>query len=292
MISSFLPALTQNPIIRAEFHHQRFVIRNGRVGTLWIALAAALVIPALILSVVFTAAGLAALFIPDALNIIPYVDNSNVFVLVFGLLLTMMVAMYAVVTLVTLGLSSNSISREKQGNTWDNLRLTDIGAARIVLGKWWASLRALNGDIVMMTVIRVGFVALYLTSLAPALDILEAASNGTVSALVFVRSAEYLPALPVFILLTLVYGALDAGLTAALGIISALPDDAAGSVIGSMAMALRLITAISAAAWFLLSLETLRTGDIGQVLVLSVIGVGAYITLTLAALWAARQLVG
>jgi hypothetical protein len=144
----------------------------------------------------------------------------------------------------------------------------------------------------MVTVIRVGFVSLFVGSLAPALDILEAAANGTVNSMNFVRSAQYLPALPLLIGLTLAYGALDAGLTAALGIIAALPDDAAGSVVGTVAVGVRLITIAAAGGWFWLSLNALRTDGIGGMLALSVIGLAAGAALMMGALWAAKRLVG
>ncbi|MCU0511400.1 MAG: hypothetical protein MUE40_02405 [Anaerolineae bacterium] len=281
-----------NPVLRAEFHYQRFVIQQGRVGRLWIVLAAALVIPALLLALLFTGAGLAAPHVPAALALLPYMDNPNLLTLALALLLTMMIALYLVVTLILLGLSAGSISREKQHGTWDALRLTDVGAGRIILGKWWASLRALDGDLLMMTVLRVGFVSLYLGSLAPALTVLEAAALGSISTLDMARPPTATAALPLLILLTLVYGALDAGLTAALGLLAALPEAAAGSVVGTLAVGLRFVGTLAAAGWMLHSLETLRRGDAAGLLALSLAGGAVYAVLLLATLWLARRLVG
>src|SRR6185312_1237435 len=91
---------------------------------------------------------------PTLMEIIPFIDQTTAFLLCLALLLTMMIAMSVVVTFVNMALASNSIGREKEGKTWDTLRLTDVGAERIVLGKWWASLRALNGDYVMVAILR------------------------------------------------------------------------------------------------------------------------------------------
>ncbi len=75
------------------------------------------------------------------------------------LLIVMHVAMYAVVTLVTLALAAASISREYEGGTWDNLLLTNMSARQIVRGKWWATLRAMWGDHLLVLLLRLGFIA-------------------------------------------------------------------------------------------------------------------------------------
>ncbi len=276
----------KNPIIHAEFRHQRYVIQQGRVGLLWIILAAAMVVPSLLMALAFTVVGIIAPYYPAALTVIPFADNSNAFSLALVLLMTMTIAMYAVVTLVTLGLSSSSIRREKDHHTWDNLRLTDVGAGRIVLGKWWASLKALNGDHGMVTVIRVGFVAFYLGSLAPMIDTLENLTSPNVT---FVRSADYLAYFPLLLVLTLIYSFLDAGLTAALGILAAVPDDDTGAVTGSIALALRLMTMGAAGGWFALSLYRLHHGGIGDVLALSAVGIMVYGLLLALVLYAAQR---
>lgn len=263
----------ENPILRAEFRYQRYVIQQGRVGWLWIILAAAMVVPALLMSLVYTAAGLIAPYYPPALEAIPFADNSDLFTLALVLLLTMTIAMYAVVTLVTLGLSSGSIRREKEHHTWDNLRLTDVGAGRIVMGKWWASLKALNGDHLMVTIIRIGFIAFYVGSGGFVFTVLE---NLTSPNITFTRTTEYVVYLPLLIGITLVYSFLDAGLTAALGILTAIPDDDTGAVTGSIALAVRLLTMVAAGGWLVLTLARLRYGGIHDVVVLSAAGIAVY----------------
>jgi hypothetical protein len=306
-----LQAVEHNPVVQAEFHHQRFVIARGRVGGIWILLAALLILPSLLMSLAFMGLTLAALlqrivdpcaigantcttgaFFPTEtsafLNVVPFVDQGTPFLLCLALLLTMMIAMSVVVTLVNMALASNSIRREKDGNTWDTLRLTDVGAGRIVIGKWWASLRALNGDYVMTCLLRMGFVAFYLASAGPALRALFNAQNGVTNGVELSRSTAWLESLPLLLILTLVYSALDAALTAALGVLSALPDDVAGTVAGSAAFLIRLATLAAAAAWMYASLEMAATASV----LMGLIGISVYLLLIASVLAAARQSVG
>jgi hypothetical protein len=193
-----------------------------------------------------------------------------------------------VVTLINLALAARSIQREKENRTWDNLRLTDIGAGKIVMGKWWASLRALNGDFLMVTLIRMGFVSFYLVSVAPVLDILENLTSPTIT---FTRSTEYLPFIVPLLPLTAIYGVLDAAFTAALGILAPLPDEPLGSVVGALAVGVRLLTMGGAAVWFALTLNLLRF-DGTAALVLALGGLGVYVLLLYLVLVWARRLVG
>lgn len=287
-MTQVLHAAERNPVVRAEFHYQRFVIARGRVGGIWILLAALLMIPALLMSVGLIIVGLAALVHAPALDLIPIVSEtqSTPFIFVLAVLLTMMIAMSLVVTFINMALASNSIRREKDGKTWDTLRLTDIGANRIVVGKWWASLRALNGDYVMATIIRLGFVTLFFASIAPLLDAFRQAEAR--QAIVILRSIEFLRPLPLMLILTLIYSALDAALTAALGVFSALPDEATGTIAGSAALLVRLATLVGAALWMYLSLEMAAT--VGPLM--GLIGIGVYLLLIAAVLLVARWSVG
>lgn len=287
-MTQVLHTAERNPVVRAEFHYQRFVIARGRVGGLWILLAALLMIPALLLSIGLVVVGLAALVYPPALDIIPIVSETqaNPFIFVLAILLTMMIAMSLVVTFINMALAANSIRREKEGNTWDTLRLTDVGAERIVLGKWWASLRALNGDYVMSTVIRMGFVTFFFASIAPILDAFRQAEVR--NAVVIMRSVDFLQPLPLFLLLVLIYSALDAALTAALGVFSALPDEATGAVASSAALLVRLATLVGAALWMYVSLEMAATAGV----LMGAIGIVVYIFLIAAVLLVARRSVG
>jgi hypothetical protein len=225
---------------------------------------------------------------PTLMEIIPFVDQTTPFLLCLALLLTMMIAMSIVVTFVNMALAANSIGREKEGKTWDTLRLTDVGAGRIVIGKWWASLRALNGDYVMVTIIRMGFVAFYLASAGPALAAFRQAQDGMTNGVQLWRSTQGLVPLPLLLLLTLIYSALDAALTAALGVFSALPDEATGTIAGSAALLVRLATLLGAAVWMYFSLEMAATAGV----LMGLIGIGVYALLIAAVLLVARRSVG
>lgn len=262
---------TLNPLLRAEFRHQRYVIQRGRVGVIWIVLAAALLIPALLSAFHFTRL---ALFPPsdtaDLLRALGLIEAQHLWHVV---LLVGSLPMYVVVTAVTYGLSGNSITREKRGSTWDNLRLTGVSGWHIVLGKWLASLRAVLGDHLLSVVLRIGLVSYALL----ALDVLQSAT-GNLNPLHVVLAAG----------LTLVYGLLDAGLTAALGILGALQEGALGAVVNLLLLATRLLTAAFAVGWTYLVLQALLMDSVG-VPILIVAGVAGYGLMILGALLAARQ---
>lgn len=145
-----------NPVMHAEFRYQRHVITSSRSGWLWIALAVLLLLPGVLASVVMVGAllfgvDLEPVFSPAPWDVIAEIGVSSAVVMSF--------ALYIVVTLVTLALAARSIGREQESHTWDNLLLTNMTARQIVQGKWWATLRALWGDHVLVLVLRLGFVA-------------------------------------------------------------------------------------------------------------------------------------
>jgi hypothetical protein len=261
------PVIRHNPIVRAEFRHQRFLINNSRSGFLWIALASAMVFPTLLFAGYLMGIGVFGIIYPPLLASVP--DHADWFGLLNIMLVVMAFSLYVVVTLITLGLSTNSVRRERNGRTWDNLRLTDISDDKIVVGKWYASLRALRGDHVMATVLRMGFVAQFIVPLNP-------------------EQTIYLPAL---LLITAVYGFLDAGLTAALGILASVAEDALGAVVGSVAIGVRIVTMVAATFWFFYSMTLLFVEGIEAVLLLTLLGFAVYLLLILAALYTARRIV-
>jgi ABC-type transport system involved in multi-copper enzyme maturation permease subunit len=167
-IARWLHGLNTNPVAHLELHHQWNVIEKSRSGRIWIALALVMLLPALLASLIFFAAALLGRPLASPLT---GADASDIGSTALSLgqlsLLTMNVAQYMVVMLVAYGLSSNSIAREKRGRTWENLLLTDISARTIVIGKCWASLRALYGDHIVVGVLRIGLLAYLLTALGP-----------------------------------------------------------------------------------------------------------------------------
>jgi ABC-type transport system involved in multi-copper enzyme maturation permease subunit len=269
-----------NPIAQSEVHYQRFVIERSRSSRFWIVLAALLVIPSLLASVYYSVLALAMPFVPsivtqtrDSLQSVGSITGN----LLVVLLVVMTIAMYSVVTLVSLGLASNSISREKSGKTWDNLRLTDIGARRIVWGKWWATLRAMLGDHIMVGVVRVGLQA-WVVLLAVALDY----TTPTGGLIIFVS----------LLFFTLWYTALDTGLTAAFGILSALPNASVAFLAGIGVLVGRGVCTVVALAWMLATLYVMLTLDVGLGWGMTLLGSGVYMGVIALVLYMAQDVVG
>lgn len=271
--------LRANPVASAELRHQRFVIQRSRTGYLWIALAALLMIPALLYALVYSGVTLAAAIAPHERIHWLLQDLQRVDVGI-ATLLVMNVALYVVVTLITLGLAANSIQRERSGHTWDSLRLTNVGAGRIVLGKWAASLRALWGDHLMLAILRLGLAAFIATYVAP----FFAGFNGE-------STERFIAFYPVLLLFALLYTTADAMLSAALGLLAALPQGAAGSSVGTLAAGLRFGT-MGGAALFVAHcvVEWVNAGD-AALLGLLVAGLLAWLGATAGVLFAARALV-
>lgn len=264
----------QNPVLEAEFKHQRFVIKNSRSGLFWIGLAMLMVVPALIASLVYIVAATFNLF-PE----MPFFDFPTSYHAYVAVLLVLVnLSLYPVVHLVTIGLSANSIRREKTGHTWGLLRLSDVSPEQIAFGKWWASLRALNGDHAMVILVRVGLVALYMQVLFPAylaLDDLTAP-----------HTVYFLLLVPFVI----GQGLLDAALSAALGIMGTVPDDAAGAVTTSSVFVIRLFLAIATGIWLvwvLLRLQSSATAAFS----IAAGGIIVWVILLLVALYAGYKLV-
>ena len=263
-----------NPVVDAEFHHQRFVIQRGRVGLIWIILAGVMVLPALLISVGYTIAAFLSPIVPQASDILLLEAGTMPSALWLAI---MTVAMYPVVMLVTFGLSANSVRREKSGHTWDYLRLTELDAQQIVIGKWWASLRALNGDHGMVMVLRFGFSAAFVMFLS---DMIITP---------FGLPAEW-TLLPLLLIITAIYGFLDAGLTAALGIVGAMID-VGGPTFPFILFSIRVFTALVALGLWLGTLFIIPMGIL-FVLLLSVLGFVSYGLVIGLILRVAQHLVG
>ncbi len=145
-----------NPVMQAELKHQRHIITTSRSGWFWIVLAMLMLIPALLTALVMLAGAFAGIhlepiFTQGALAVVAQVGLTSLMIMHF--------ALYIVVTLVTLALAGASISREQTSGTWESLLLTNMTARQIVQGKWWATLRSLWGDHLMVLLVRLGFVA-------------------------------------------------------------------------------------------------------------------------------------
>jgi ABC-type transport system involved in multi-copper enzyme maturation permease subunit len=268
---STLPSL-----LKAEFRHQRYIIQQGRVGLVWIVLAALLIVPAL----VATAGFMAVTLLNDDPTVVAGLfasgPNQPGTTLPLLAVLVSSVSMLVVVTFITYGLAANSITRERRGNTWDNLRLTGASAFSIVLGKWIASLLAVWGDHLIAVALRVGLVS-YL--------------------LLIVRFNVYawadLPDAVVLAMwgLVLWYGVLDAGATAAIGILGAAVEGAAGAWLALLLVGLRLGLMAAAAAWCYIAL--LLVFEAPLLLVWhTLVGTLFYASVTVVMLWFAQRHVG
>lgn len=203
----------RTPVARAEQQHQTRLMESTRSGTLWIGLAYLLLYPALAISIVFYFGALLTEVFPALASAI------SAPVLAFGfaastLLIAMNVALYVVVTLVALGLASASIGREKQGKTWDTLLLTGVSARQIVQGKWWATLSTLWPDFALVWMLRLGMIA-WLVTIGGEEFLYHASIAGLPPRLFALILAAAMVAL---------HTAIDAGLTAALGMTGALAE--------------------------------------------------------------------
>lgn len=263
-----------NPVVNAEFRHQRFVIQRGRVGWIWIAMAGVMVLPALLIALAYTIAGFLLPIMESAAQVMDLSAGTMPSWLWLGI---MTLAMYPVVTLITFGLSANSVRREKSGHTWDYLRLTQLDPEQIVIGKWWASLRALNGDHGMVMVLRLGVSAAF---------VIEFGVAGVIPA-----TPVMIWTLLIFLLLiTALYSFLDAGLTAALGIAGAMVD-IGGPIVPFLLFSTRVFTAFVALMLWIATLFAMQAG-IGFVLLITTLGIIGYILVIWLVLRIAQRLVG
>lgn len=276
MRSALIAALraAHNPILRAEFRYQRFVIQRSRAGWLPIVLASALIVPSLLSALGYSLALLFDLMPPlTFFDVIAFPHNiSSVLLIVVNL------SMYLVVNGVTFSLSSGSIGREKSNQTWYLLRMTAVENRQIVLGKWWASLRALNGDHLMVAILRVGLLAYCCAVIVPVW---------------LAISGEQAPIRLYFLLLlpfVLLQCLLDGAFTAAVGVAASIPDEAVGIASGSGATAGRILLAGIVCLWFYYVIERL-TVSLFDALVLAFAGVVVTAALLIAALIAAHYLI-
>lgn len=281
------PAFTQHPITQAEFKYQRHVIDSSRAGRFWILLAFLLMIPSLLISLALTAAFFIGLPIPSVIFALPDSVPPPFSTLGIGLLVVMNIALYVVVTMVTYGLALNSISREKQGKTWDTLLLTEVSARHLVLGKWWATLRALWGDHTMVVLLRLGFTVWLITELV---RLAMVSSTPILWVDTVIGTPVYVLAL---LFLVVVYTVVDMGFTVALGVLSAVVD-LPSVVVTTGAIAARLIVTagsiiVPLALTGNLRLYTELASAIGGLLVVGLLVMLTWMTLWLARVFALRQ---
>lgn len=76
-----------------------------------------------------------------------------------NLLLILAASYHLLLMFQTISLSANSISREKEAQTWDMLVLTGIDARQIVRGKWWATVQRQYPAYLLLGLLRIGAVS-------------------------------------------------------------------------------------------------------------------------------------
>lgn len=162
-----------NPIFAAERRYQGYVIRTNRSSNLSIALALLLLIPALIMAVY---SFFAVAFFGVDLPTVPIFNEirttgDSLYTIGALTLVTMNLAHYLVVALISSGLAIFSVQREYRNHTWDLLVLTRVSAWQIASGKIAASLWVLRRDIMIVTVLRIGLIAFLLDFIRPAYQI-------------------------------------------------------------------------------------------------------------------------
>lgn len=223
--------IADNPIGLAEYKHQQYIINNSRSGWMWIALAMVMLIPGLVTAFLVTIYTLLGgvpspnltidtiTTIPQALETIGWLS-----------MIIMNIALFFVLILIAFGLSLNSVTREKTNHTWHLLLLTNVNAYQMVRGKWWASVLALRGDYVFLTILRLGMV----TGLVVIYSVMSNASNAPA----FLEPARPVTSADIFMLIVFVsaFSGVEAIYNPALGLLIALAD-----LSGSVAMTLYIM---------------------------------------------------
>jgi ABC-type Na+ efflux pump permease subunit len=264
--------MIMNPILQAELKHQWYVLEKSRSGRGWIIIAVIMLLPGLLTSLgTFVAALLNLPFAPPPATIFRTLPE---ILLMIGemSMITMNFALYFVVMLISFGLASNSILREKQGRTWESLLLTNISASKLVYGKFMASLYALRGDHLMIGLLRLGLVAWWVVN----------TYNRTVNQDVIVQ--VHITLLAAFFL---IFTLLDMLLTVALSLFTMLLN--LTSAIGlAIFFALRLGTFIYA-LWMIYTIFKAFYEVPGwQYLITGIVMLIVYGLMTVATLWAAQ----
>ncbi len=154
MTSSLRPSsfFTNNPVSRAERTYQQRSARQPRPWRRWLnrTIKWLMITIALIL---FGGLLIASILLRDPS---PIIEKLNP----LPNLLTVLTFMYHISLMFqTISLTANSISREKEAQTWDMLVLTGIDARQIVRGKWWAAVQHQLPQYLLLGVLRIGATA-------------------------------------------------------------------------------------------------------------------------------------
>lgn len=149
-------------------------------------------------------------------------------VIIFTLVVAVLMQLYLL--LQTLLRAAASIAREKEAGTWDDLLMTGTDARRLVIGKWWATLRGLLGGYLLLIPLRASVVVW----LGAVFDRSKVITLDSVREMAAPGAAAFLATFPV--IATFTFGAAMA--VAAVGIFAS-------------AASRRLVTALAAALFLL-----------------------------------------
>lgn len=151
-----------SPIARAEYLHQQrslYIRRARRWQRPFIWLLRALAIFTAVFIIAFE--GVNLLLGSDSSRLMQ-VSEPLAFALMYALpiiaLLPFTLLLHVRLLIQVQSGASDAISREKRGGTWENLLLTQVDGHRIVLGKWWATLRSIFPAVWLLLLLRVGTV--------------------------------------------------------------------------------------------------------------------------------------
>jgi hypothetical protein len=135
VLAATIQRLNHNPIARAEWaYQQRRLERRKRSRRIFLY---ALYVPALLVA-----------SIPFAV----FIDPATVFLL--EIILLVIVPVYLLAILRTVLLAVESINRERHSGAWDVLVLSNVNARQIILSKWWAVVRAVYPEYLLIGLLR------------------------------------------------------------------------------------------------------------------------------------------
>lgn len=143
--------MTANPITQAEIRHQQRSTRPGSRGWRWFQ-RGLYVLALVVACVVYFGEWAGIVLQRDATPVFTALGPLPALLILYGL------ALQVVILLRTLAAASHSVTRETSAANWDTLILTGISGWQIVVGKWWATLRATARDWLLLLPIRVGLV--------------------------------------------------------------------------------------------------------------------------------------
>ncbi len=147
-MNSFLFRLTfaQNPITHAERTYQQGMYQAPRhwlrTVTKWLVVAISLIVFGMAFVTSYTDTNPAVLI--------------EQYAPLMALLIIVAAGYHIYLMFHTMILAANSISREKEGLTWDLLVLTGINARQIVRGKWWAIIQLQFRRYLLLSLLRTG----------------------------------------------------------------------------------------------------------------------------------------